>query len=172
MVISLAGNKGVFYQAPGPFIYTDEDNCKVMGLDPQSKKLRQKEEFDEWRRLLYVDYTRAESLLIVPIYKKWFEGNSNQFVFLSEAESALSDNLKECVDVQNLEWDRDALKSRVDAILQSAKSSETLDLSDAEHRLKIKNLAESLGAKSIFPYSYSSLSGHGDSSDVTKDGSR
>ena len=172
VVISLAGNKGVFYQAPGPFIYTDEDNCKVMGLDPQSKKLRQKEEFDEWRRLLYVDYTRAESLLIVPIYKKWFEGNSNQFVFLSEAESALSDDLKECVDVQNLEWDRDALKSRVDAILQSAKSSETLDLSDAEHRLKIKNLAESLGAKSIFPYSYSSLSGHGDSSDVTKDGSR
>ena len=185
VVISLAGNKGKYNQAPGPFVYTDGKNSdgtskKVLGLDQESKKLRQNEELEEWRRLLYVDYTRAESLLVVPLYEHWFddEGNlSGDFQFLAKAEMALSDELKESVDVADFTWDRDALKSRVDAILQAADAEEkaritTPEISEEEHQQKLQALDKSLGEKSIFPYSYSSLSGHGDTNDVTKDGSR
>lgn len=185
VVISLAGNKGKYNQAPGPFVYTDGQNSdgtskKVLGLDQESKKLRQNEELEEWRRLLYVDYTRAESLLIVPLYSHWYDENGNlkgDFQFLAKAEMALSDELKESVDVANFTWDRDALKSRVDAILQAADAEEkaqitTPEISEEEHQQKLQALDKSLGEKSIFPYSYSSLSGHGDTNDVTKDGSR
>lgn len=82
VVISCAGDKGVNDGAGGPFIYSvdDEDaegsekgaQKKYFGYDDTSKKMRQSEEIEEWHRLLYVDYTRASSLLILPQYDRWF----------------------------------------------------------------------------------------------------
>ena len=180
VVISLAGNKGKYAQAPGPFVYTDAEKRRIFGLDDESKKTRQAEELEEWRRLLYVDYTRAEALLIAPLYSHWFDDNGNlkgDFVFLAQAEMSLPEEWKESVDATDLEWNRNALKSRVDAILQTADSetktfAKVPEEGEEEHRQRILALDQSLGEKSIFPYSYSSLSGHGDTDDVTKDGSR
>ena len=57
--------------AKGPFLY-EENSVKKIGFDSGAKKLRQAEELKEWCRLLYVAYTRASSLLILPQYENWF----------------------------------------------------------------------------------------------------
>lgn len=71
VVISFAGLKGKNKQAEGPFLY-EENSVKKIGFDSGAKKLRQTEELKEWCRLLYVAYTRASSLLILPQYENWF----------------------------------------------------------------------------------------------------
>ena len=176
VVISLAGIRKSQNNMQGPFVYTDAENRKVLGLDNVSRNSRRVEELEEWRRLLYVDYTRAESLLIAPLYAHWFkEGvleKSGEFAFLAEAEMALPEEFRESFDVNSLEWDRDALKSRVNRILESLEEANVLLEDEKLYRQKILALDKSLPQKSIFSYSYSSLSGHGDSNDVTKDGSR
>ena len=82
VVISCAGFKGVYDQMPGPYVFTKEEKTgdsgesqwvKYYGYDRISKNKRQIEEIREWHRLLYVDYTRASSLLILPQYDRWFE---------------------------------------------------------------------------------------------------
>ena len=85
---------------------------------------------------------------------------------------ALPEEFREFFDVNSLEWDRDALKSRVNRILESLEEANVLLEDEKLYRQKILALDKSLPQKSIFSYSYSSLSGHGDSNDVTKDGSR
>lgn len=82
VVISCAGFKGVYRQMPGPYVFTEKEQeenskeiqwVKCFGFDGGSKQKRQQEEMDEWHRLLYVDYTRASSLLILPQYDRWFK---------------------------------------------------------------------------------------------------
>ena len=84
VVISCAGYKGVNDCADGPYTFSKEDSeqnednkkskklTKYFGYDDASKDNRQLEEIVEWHRLLYVDYTRASSLLILPQYDRWF----------------------------------------------------------------------------------------------------
>ncbi len=45
-----------------PFVYC-KDKKKYLGYDTESKKI---EDFKEWRRLIYVAYTRAKYILIIP----------------------------------------------------------------------------------------------------------
>lgn len=78
VVISCAGFTGVNHSAEGPFVFSAEEmkdgvQKKYVGFGKDSKDNRQSEEIVEWHRLLYVDYTRASSLLILPQYDKWFE---------------------------------------------------------------------------------------------------
>lgn len=79
VVISCAGYKGLYDQATGPFVYGQEEPQKdkkilqkYVGFDRTTQIKRQNEEIVEWHRLLYVDYTRASSLLILPQYDRWF----------------------------------------------------------------------------------------------------
>ncbi len=84
VVISCAGHNDVNDNVTGPFTFSKEDPeqkkeneddnnlIKCFGYDKASKANRQQEEFVEWHRLLYVDYTRASSLLILPQYDRWF----------------------------------------------------------------------------------------------------
>lgn len=81
VVISCGGDKGVNDKAAGPYVFSQDVESnggedilqkKYFGYDTNSKKLRQGEEIEEWHRLLYVDYTRASSLLILPQYDRWF----------------------------------------------------------------------------------------------------
>ena len=83
VVISCGGDKGVNKKAAGPYVFSQDVEStdggedilqkKYFGYDANSKKMRQCEEIEEWHRLLYVDYTRASSLLILPQYDSWFE---------------------------------------------------------------------------------------------------
>ncbi len=79
VVISCAGYKELYKNASGPYVFGQESEKdetilqKYIGFDKGSQKNRQQEEIVEWHRLLYVDYTRASSLLILPQYDKWYE---------------------------------------------------------------------------------------------------
>ncbi len=78
VVISCAGFKDVNTHAEGPFVFSAEEtkdgvSQKYVGFGKDAKNSRQSEEVVEWHRLLYVDYTRASSLLILPQYDTWYE---------------------------------------------------------------------------------------------------
>ena len=113
VVISCAGFKGVNFNAKGPFVYgVDETEnadgpvlqTKYFGFDDESKRNRQKEETAEWHRLLYVDYTRASSLLILPQYDRWYKcekiGNSPQKMtrYHLKMNKLILENGKEVID--------------------------------------------------------------------------
>ncbi|MDY6386584.1 MAG: UvrD-helicase domain-containing protein [Fibrobacter sp.] len=113
VVISCAGFKGVNPNAKGPFVFgVDESEdgdgtvlqTKYFGFDDESKKNRQKEETAEWHRLLYVDYTRASSLLILPQYDRWYKcekiGNSPQKMtrYHLKMNKLILENGKEVID--------------------------------------------------------------------------
>lgn len=78
VVISCAGFKKINDKAEGPFVFSAKQienglPQKYVGFGKDAKYSRQNEEVEEWHRLLYVDYTRASSLLILPQYDRWFE---------------------------------------------------------------------------------------------------
>lgn len=72
IVISVAGFKQRYTKDPGPFLYHDQNEIHL-GFVEDAKKRRAQEELEEWKRLFYVDFTRASSLLILPRYKKWYK---------------------------------------------------------------------------------------------------
>lgn len=71
VVISAAGWKGHFKGASGPFLYHDSENRLNVGLSEVAKETRTAEELEEWKRLFYVDFTRASSILMLPQYENW-----------------------------------------------------------------------------------------------------
>lgn len=93
VVISCAGLRQQKPNPPGPFLFEEYNGThfiKKLGFDKFARTIRQSDEVDEWHRLLYVDYTRATSLLILPQYSKWYNdaGNidkNNKWAFLAQA---------------------------------------------------------------------------------------
>lgn len=178
IVISIAGATGVYNNAPAPYIYTEGEN-KIFGLEKEAKKKRQKEELAEWRRLLYVDYTRAESLLIAPLYLNWGENNDNDtknpFAFLAQAEIKIindaNNNLVTYQEIENNQWNPTELNNRIGKVLKQNQNEFDQNAENA-HQNKIQELDKSLENKSIFSFSYSSLSNHNTSEDISTNGSR
>ena len=86
IVISVAGFKQRYTQDSGPFLYHDKNEIKL-GFGNIAKKRRAQEELEEWKRLFYVDFTRASSILILPRYKKWYGSNKvkDEFKFLESS---------------------------------------------------------------------------------------
>ena len=85
VVISVAGFKGYYEQAEGPFLYHDKKDI-YLGFDADAKAARKKEELEEWKRLFYVDFTRASSILVLPNYRKWNKGKAaSYYTFLKNA---------------------------------------------------------------------------------------
>lgn len=154
VVVSVAGFKGLNKNAPGPFV-CKTDSGKMLGLDPKAKNDRQKEELEEWHRLFYVDYTRAESVLLLPLPEK----PKNELKFLTETQGAIpadyieKDNLW-TVDSAKENWRPLELKKKVGEFLNASKKN-----SDETAYPDAVRFMQSLGAKSIFQYSYSSLAG-------------
>lgn len=154
IVVSVAGFKGLNKNAPGPFVCKTESG-KTIGLDNKAKKTRQKEEMEEWRRLFYVDYTRAESVLLLPFPEK----SKKELKFLTETQGAISADYIEknnhwTVESANENWNPLKLKKEVGEFLNaSRKNSDDSIYPDAIRFM------QSLGSKSIFQHSYSSLAG-------------
>lgn len=180
VVISVAGFKDINTSASGPFVYRDS-GIKKFGFGKAAKDLRQKEELEEWHRLFYVDFTRAESLLILPDYRS--EKKENHFEFLQNSLNDASSAHKELFDFENLEdetwteilgnWEKGSAKKIKQAVKEilAAKKKDS-ESNPAEQILKIQELNSSMGGKSIFQHSYSSLSGKLAVNDVSVDGER
>lgn len=100
VVISVAGFKGINNSSKGPFLYHGDDGIHL-GLGPNAKNARKAEELEEWKRLFYVDFTRASSILILPRYENWTKkdkktgvvtGVKEEFKFLYDSHNEFYDN--------------------------------------------------------------------------------
>lgn len=157
VTIVVGGHTGHYNQATGPFVYSNE-GAKVIGFDSNSKKASVEEQNVEWQRLIYVAYTRAQSLMILPRYERQ---NSTPFAFMD----ARIDEIKKNAELARTEkfseddWNLKDVRAQAKAILEEFTKKDEEDLSVEElQKGTIQSLQKSLGSLSIFQYSYSSLS--------------
>ena len=160
VVVAFAGWKGYNNNADGPYLCHDESRALRMGLGGNAKAKRKEEELQEWRRLFYVCYTRAESLLLLPRYK--FDADKD---FLKKRIDAVAEGKKPFdEDLESFD-----VRQCVQAILgrmpkpananQIARSAgKQLPKNESEQEMAMSNLQGLLPGKSVMQYSYSSLS--------------
>ena len=166
---------------------------KLIGFDAKvSHETSKQEDHAEWRRLIYVAYTRAEALMIVPQYKIWYKENeadgtwtlkeSSPFAFLASAIERLTHtNYARMPENNNFDpMGRGKLKKLVTQILQNAKN-ETPDTSLLPD---FERLQQRVDEACIYQYSYSSLaskkrkleskaeSHDGENAEISVDGNR
>ncbi len=164
VVISVAGFKGYYEGASGPFLYHNGNEIH-MGFGAVAKANRKKEEMEEWKRLLYVDFTRASSILVLPRYelKEGYEflGKAFSGGFIEKCERLPTDT-SWLHDQERLLANRKknggSEKSDVEIILShAADSSKNADGSPEQSINQMSSLQSKLTGKAILQYSYSSL---------------
>ncbi|MBO7130824.1 MAG: UvrD-helicase domain-containing protein [Fibrobacterales bacterium] len=156
VVIAFGGFIGHNNSAEGPYLYHD-GNRALLGFGKGAKENQKKEGEEEWRRLFYVCYTRAESLLLLPKYDKGRK-TSPYGIFLAKAIEAVEND---CGKLQKFEGDASELKKAVQAVLASPKTDCTNDDSGATETRETDNrgrLQRELGGKRVYQHSYSTLS--------------
>lgn len=126
VVISCAGLKGKNNNAKGPFLY-EENSIKKLGFDSDAKKLRQKEELEEWHRLLYVAYTRASSLLILPQYENWFNPEREKRKTKTEIKDGLI-----CKVIKRTDKEKPEINSKGEFSFLAHANNELIDTNSAE----------------------------------------
>ncbi len=156
-------------------------NEKYIGFDTAvSRETSKKENHEEWRRLIYVAYTRAESLMIVPRYKIWHEDvgdgewriNPNKpFAFLARAIERMTKTEFARLP-QNDSFAKvklQTLKKTVAQILRISKKDEP----DTSKLPDFSALQQKVNNACIYQYSYSSLAAKKQVlEDISIDGSR
>ena len=186
VVISVAGFKRLPNSDP-PFIYHEQDGSIHLGFGDSAREKRTREEIEEWKRLFYVDFTRASSILVMPRYDLWYKTDkktgkvspSGHFKHVHFLMNSLEKFAKDCRDSYDLlladdSWTSDnekwgVLYSNVKTILSQNDTREiSLTHDDLERgtTLQKANMAKLQGkvpAASIFQYSYSSLAGRAES---------
>lgn len=190
IVISVAGFKQKIKTDSGPFLYHDKDEIRL-GFGSIAKKRRAQEELEEWKRLFYVDFTRASSILILPRYEKWY-GKDNvkeEFKFLESSINELIKADEERESDQKLttilpkleKWEPKKLsddvkkkilkplneKSGAGAVLTNEEIAQNI----AQQKINMASLQKKLAGASIMQHSYSTLSGKADSQIESEDGS-
>ncbi|WP_407444935.1 UvrD-helicase domain-containing protein [Fibrobacter sp.] len=189
VVISVAGFKQFNTHTSGPYIYHEGESTQ-MGFEPHDKDVRKAEEMEEWKRLFYVNFTRASSILILPRYKKWHkEGGKTkeEFTFLAKAMDNFCDKHSEYIEtLLNEPWDeakaqkiRNEVKQKILKPLNEAadNDAEATSISSAagiatENAAGIAtretqeqaaaDLQKKMAGLSILQFSYSTLAGKAD----------
>ena len=184
VVISVAGFKGK-RPGTGPFLYHNNDEIRL-GFSEQAKSTRESEELEEWKRLFYVDFTRASSILMLPRYEKWknTKGVKPEYRFLASSINGLIENAPELTTklLKDEEWNPQQLSGTVkERILKpfnalsgigNALSCEEITNNIIKQKSTMASLQQKLADASIMQYSYSSLSGKADSLVDTDAGDR
>ena len=170
VVISCAGYKGVNDKVDGPYVFSQEDGTslkKIFGFDLGSLRNRQNEEVEEWHRLLYVDYTRASSLLILPQYDRWFKdgdpeniasGFRHRWPFLAFAhrEICKKDEFAEMCEWKG-SWKVRNLVNEVAKELAFFNTDQETDASELPSQEILNAIRKALKDSSLFQHSYSSI---------------
>ena len=154
----LRGDNNRHDREPYAFSLANEKN---IGFDSEiSKQTSRQESHAEWRRLMYVAYTRAESLMIVPQYKIWYndDGKSikdnSPFAFLARAIERLSNTaFARTQESENPSLNLPIFKETVAQILHNAKKEET----DNSSLPDFDSLQHKVNNACIYQHSYSSL---------------
>ncbi len=139
---------------------------KLIGFDAKiSHETSKQEDHAEWRRLIYVAYTRAEALMIVPQYKIWYKENegdgtwtlkeSSPFAFLARAIERLTHTKYARMPGNDMidPMGHAKLKKLVAQILQNAKN----EAPDKSLLPDFESLQKRVDDACIYQYSYSSL---------------
>lgn len=193
VVISIAG----FKQLPNsnaPFITHGENDTLHIGFGDTARDKRKSEETEEWKRLFYVDFTRASSILIIPRYNVWYneqkEGEApkrnGNFKHLYSLMDALDTFAENGITLYNKLPNNDAWVSETKAFGKMAahvrdildrtekegKAAESLDEAITEQKKQMSALQKQMFGASIVQYSYSSLAGRAESSISEADDSR
>ena len=136
------------------------DGEKCIGFDKElSKKKSFEENHTEWRRLMYVAYTRAESLMIVPQYSIWYDDDGSinpgsPFAFLAAAIARLSQTeFARLQDGEKLSSGLWVYKKTVAQILHNAKDEKP----DNSVLPDFNSMQRKVNNACIYQYSYSSL---------------
>ena len=165
---------------PQAYLYHNENNKAKLSFSPYGKDQMAKEAAYERERLFYVAYTRASSLLMLPLYDGWLPAPRNEkaklYSFLKENITALF-NFKEKDEKGNeITYVKEVhdnnkvfreLKDEVKIILEETKKvreeeksscqTET-DLTEDSQRTASKNLSEKIPSLILHKHSYASLS--------------
>ena len=161
IVISLAGFKGPNNQIKTCVYHDDEGKRKISLGSIKGKKDSQ----DEWKRLIYVCYTRAKYINIIPYYS---EIHNKRNYYLGMLKKAMDNYMeKNADDFQRLDYPEDDinlddLRSNVSRILEEYGKADDKDESNkekdsSEYR---EALIKKEGSLKSYKHSYSSLS-HG-----------
>jgi len=146
VVISAAGFKTP--KKSGPYIYHEEDNGIIQRKISFDSSDSKKDELEEFQRLMYVCFTRAESLMIIPFYaiENTKEGKTPN-EWLNERTKLFIDNCKlfySPITIDNSIYS--TLSTKITSILGDAISDDTeyQTLSGLSNKKAYKNSYSSL----------------------------
>ena len=148
IVISVTGDSGPSNNYPA--VYRDNNGQKVLGFD---KELYGNQQYAEWMRLFYVDFTRAGYLLILPHYK---DPKSSPNKKLNSAVKNFYDNHKNWYEIIEALGTDDDYKKDVEIILSKMNNSNKQTDNNREQR--INNAISGIKNSTSYKHSYSSLS--------------
>ncbi len=160
ITIVLGGMKGFWNQMPGPFLYRSE-NGKNIGFTKEDRTAYKKEVTEEYHRLIYVAYTRAESLMILPRYDKklflGFEFFNNALKRMTETDYANKEKLVRQNDSFDAEgWDPDVIREEFKNILETIRGGEFSNQNEDVEK-QISELQNNINRLRIWSYSYTSI---------------
>ena len=169
IVCSIAGFKDR-YTKSNTYIYHDKNLRKISFESTDSKT----DDELEFKRLIYVDYTRAEYLMIIPYYSKESFGGilSKDTKIFVESQSSNYEKLY-CDEIKYKDYFN--LKNQVDSILAETIKNNLKEKKDKEKNIKHKSKSEqekilsslrndSFNKRSHL-YAYSNLAHDGDEED-------
>ncbi len=169
VVISVIGSKRFNDQKSGPASYR-LDGQKCLGYDSESKEHYKRETLEEWKRLYYVAFTRATSLMILPKFSTW--SHSQDFHSLSELTNACENANSEhkiLSPIDQYAWKSQlaTLRSRTQAILSNVHADQDTSLSnqDALNDQALTDRQKAVKPQALMQHSYSSLAGKLDRND-------
>lgn len=192
VVISIAGYKQLPHTS-APVITHGENDTLHIGFGDTAKEKRKSEEMEEWKRLFYVDFTRASSILVIPRYSVWYnepkEGEAPKRSAYFKHLHFLMDALDSFAEKGTAHYSKipsnDAWVSGTKAFGKMAalvrgildrtqKESGTANLDEdiAEQKRQMSMLQGKVAGASILQYSYSSLAGRAETPIAGPDDSR
>lgn len=142
------------------FTYHDEDGKRKISFDSSDERCDLKE---EWKRLIYVAFTRCKYLLMIPYFKEGKREN----IYLSTLNEATFNYQKNFIDdYEIVEYSYpDYLSIRRD-VKEILRKETTVSFKAEEQKMRIKELIPYRWSKGVFKHSYSSLShGHDEDSE-------
>ena len=193
VVISIAGFKRL-PSANSVNTTHGENDILHLGFGDTARERRKSEEMEEWKRLFYVNFTRASSILVIPRYGIWYNeakegkaparsGYYKHLYFLMDALDNFAENGKSLYNTiqTNDAWVSDPsafgemallVRNILDHTEKEGETAGNLDEAIAEQKKQMSSLQGKIAGASILQYSYSSLAGRAETPIAEADDSR